>query len=63
MIKKGTRVIDKISGERGEIWRRKGFSVFVDWDHDGGTHGEIPWPITDFVPETPKNISRYCKGE
>ena len=57
-IKKGVRVIDKYSGDRGEIRCRKGREVFINWDE--GIRGEMPWPVCDFVIETAKTISRYC---
>lgn len=60
MIRKGDRVIDRISGERGEVRCRRGWDIIVNWDADGGIQGEIPWPICDFVRETPKNVRKYC---
>jgi hypothetical protein len=57
MIKEESRVIDKATGCRGVIRRRIKRKIIVDWDN--GTDGELPWPIREFVLETPKNYLKY----
>jgi hypothetical protein len=62
MIRKGSRIIDKDSGERGKVISLKNNEIRVRWDNQGDPFDGIKhWSVQGFAKETPENIALYCK--